>query len=266
MTFEPLQHSDLPEIASMQPPDWNDIIASQKSFIQSEYCFPYKLVEHGSILGIGSYAKFGNSVWLAQIIVHPLARSRGVGYMITKALMQCSDVQKASSVQLIATDLGLPLYQKCGFTKSSSYLFYRGGKIVSSFDKEIVVQDANEKQYDEIIQLDKNISSEDRSELLIGHLKKAKITLEENTLTGFFLPTLKEGLIVAENTNAGFTLMKEKSKSSDVFVVPEQNNEAIKLLEQSGFNKWRQGIRMWKGENLSWQPEKIYSRVSGGFG
>jgi GNAT superfamily N-acetyltransferase len=233
MRLEPLLTSDLDQLVALQPPDWNDIIPSQRSFIESSFCHPFKLVERGSLLGIGTYAKFGTSVWLAQIIVHPLARSRGIGYMITKALLQCKDVVEATSVQLIATDLGLPLYQKCGFRTESSYWFYRGGKITFPATGAVAVNDATIEQQNKILEMDLLQTGEDRSRLLSPYLPFAKITEEQGELTGYYLSGLKEGLIVAKNVTAGFALMAEKSKSSDTFVVPEQNTSAIKLLEDS---------------------------------
>jgi ribosomal protein S18 acetylase RimI-like enzyme len=109
-------------------------------------------------------------------------------------------------------------------------------------------------------------TGEDRSRLLSPYLPLAKITEEQGELTGYYLSGLKEGLIVAKNVTAGFALMAEKSKSSDTFVVPEQNTSAIKLLEDSGFRRWRHGVRMSKGDTLNWSPQNVYSRVSGGFG
>jgi hypothetical protein len=117
------------------------------------------------------------------------------------------------------------------------------------------------------LELDAQISGEDRARLLAPHLETAKITVDQNHLTGYYLPSLGEGLIVAETPEAGAALMSEKYRGGEArAVLPQENEAGISFLSKNGFIQFLTGSRMHLGAEITWQPSKIYNRIGGNLG
>lgn len=86
-------------------------------------------------------------------------------------------------------------------------------------------------------------------------------------INGFYLPDLGEGLIFAENSEAGVELMKVKYAKSDKAVIPSENQVGIDFLKQNGFKQIdTKGKRMILGKDISWKPDCVYSRIGGNYG
>ena len=81
------------------------------------------------------------------------------------------------------------------------------------------------------------------------------------------MPELREGLIVADTSNAGLELMKMKYSRSDQAAIPEENKTGIDYLLKNGFIITNKKVtRMVKGNDINWIPQKIFSRIGGNFG
>ena len=89
---------------------------------------------------------------------------------------------------------------------------------------------------------------------------------DNGTVSGFYLPDLGEGLVIAENDQAGFELMRVRLSRSNKATVPAPNTAGIAFLEQLGFREVRRSTRMVLGAPYSWKPERIYSRIAGNLG
>ncbi|MFC8716561.1 GNAT family N-acetyltransferase [Kitasatospora sp. NPDC057198] len=59
------------------------------------------------------------------VVTDPRHRRRGLGEAVTRALVVALQDRGCSSVELIATDEGLPLYRKLGFDPATHYLTLR---------------------------------------------------------------------------------------------------------------------------------------------
>ncbi|HEX5171113.1 MAG TPA: hypothetical protein VFW11_18180, partial [Cyclobacteriaceae bacterium] len=84
--------------------------------------------------------------------------------------------------------------------------------------------------------------------------------------TGFFMPTLGEGLIVATTKIAGELLLNLKHVTSNIATVPMENKVAVEFLVANGFVEFRKAIRMWYGKKLTWHADKLYGRIGGNLG
>jgi hypothetical protein len=115
--------------------------------------------------------------------------------------------------------------------------------------------------------LDKEISGEEREPLLKRYIESSFLYIENNELKGFYIPTLGEGLLFADTTEAGIELMQMKYATVDTAVIPAGNQAGLAFLEQNGFRESStKGKRMSIGKEIVWQPNKIFSRISGDYG
>ena len=261
----PFTSRDLNAVAELQPDGWPDIFPSIQYYCKSDFCFPLKATLAGKVVGIGTVIIHGYTAWLAHIIVSPNHRNAGIGSAITKALIDFSQRNSCRSLLLIATALGEPVYKKFGFEVETKYLFFDNGMSLSpQVSPEIsVFQKIHEEP---LFELDRMVSGEDRKKLLGEHLNNTLVFVENNLLKGFFMPTLGEGLIIADSQAAGLALMKLRTASTKKFCIPVLNEIALNFLSQHGFTEYRRASRMILGEKVAWDGSKIYSRIGGNLG
>ncbi len=265
MKIDLLHLSDIPQLNSLQPDGWTPIIPYYEFYARTHYCRPLKCVANGQIAGIGSSIEHQGTAWLAHIIVRPDFRRQGIGTAITSALMD--DLLKKRSVRsihLVATPMGEPLYQQLGFRRLSEYVFLKGGNTIG--DLGISLETYHSGYREAGLAIDRDTTSEDRRELLEPHWQHARFTKNGGEITGFYMPGLGEGFIVATTPEAGLALLRRKHTSGAPGVIPEENRHAIACLEANGFAEYRRGVRMAYGQPISWHPERIYGRIGGNLG
>jgi len=159
------------------------------------------------------------------------------------------------------------VYRKAGFRVVSEYFFLHRVKQWNDtlISKSIVPY--RDEYYTAAIELDKKISGEEREPLIKEHLDNCYLYLDNHELTGFYLPDLGEGLILAGCTTTGLELMKIKYSKVDKAVLPSENSAGIDFLKRHGFSEsGTKGKRMILGKEIPWKPDCIFSRIGGNYG
>jgi ribosomal protein S18 acetylase RimI-like enzyme len=87
-----------------------------------------------------------------------------------------------------------------------------------------------------------------------------------NMMEGYYLPTLGDGLIIANNEIAGIELLKLHLSHNKQVVIPIENNAAQKFLQETGFEEIKQIKRMRLGNERKVQFANIYNRIGGNVG
>ena len=266
MRFEIFGESDLLDLPELQPPGWGDLVPRFRFFIQASFCFPIKISIHGKMIGIGASICHADSAWLACIVIHPDHRNQGLGTIITQKLMDGLDQGIYKTIFLDATHLGFPVYQKLGFQTELEYLHFRSEEAYSIPSNDEFLIDYLPEYLNQILELDSEVSGENRRLTILQYVDGAKLFLEANRLEGFFLPQLSDGLIVANTSQAGISLMKFRLQTRNFSIFPESNEEAIRLVEDLHFSHYRSSKRMRWGSARSWKPHMLFNRISGQLG
>ncbi|MBN1791330.1 MAG: GNAT family N-acetyltransferase [Bacteroidales bacterium] len=267
MKFLPITSYDLDEIKHLQPEDWSDIIPDMEFYIRSGFCRTVKACVDNRIAGIGVMIVYDNTAWLAHIIVDASFRNRGIGLGIVSELLQGLRDYPVTTCMLTATELGKPVYVKAGFRTVSEYIFMNREKSGLDYPVAPNIVEYNAQHRAQILQMDRRVSAENRERLLITHLEGSQVYLKNGIVQGYFIPGLKEGPVIAENPEAGMELLKVKFTQAERIVLPSENITGIEFLKQNGYAETPiKGTRMVLGENLTWQPEMIFSRIGGNFG
>ncbi len=264
MKLQPFTSADVPHIFHLQPEGWPSIHPPFEFYTSSNFCAPIKCVDENKIIGIGSSILHEDTGWLAHIIVDKDFRNRGIGTLITQSLMEHLHRCNVKTMLLIATPLGEPVYHKLGFEKETVYMFLRDGKTVSPSVN--FFSPFQEKYIDNILKLDEFISGERRRKLLEPHFANTLVASDDRDITGFFMPTLGEGFIVAMSPEVGKQFLMLKHSKTNSTAIPIDNQPAINFLMENGFVEYRKAVRMWYGEKLSWQPDKLFGRIGGNLG
>jgi GNAT superfamily N-acetyltransferase len=266
MPIEALTSNDLELLHELQPPDWNPLAPVFDFYLRANFCFPVKYTERGAITGIGATVIHQHTAWLAHIIVHNNHRNKGIGGIVTKALIDQANKPGIQTVLLLATPLGEPVYRKHGFIKEMDYLFFKTDQDIS-YNAGYAISSFEERYTRELLQLDKEVSGEDRSRLITPHFKDAQLIVDNNSIQGYYLPTLGDGPVIARHKEAGAALLNLKhAQGIKKAAVPETNQNGIDALISLGLKESLKGTRMYLGKPLPWQPGKVYNRIGGNFG
>lgn len=264
MTLEPLTPADLGSLAAFQPEGWLDIVPIHRYYLGHRFCIPMKIQLDGGVAGIGTGIVYAGTGWLAHIIVHPEHRRRGIGHRIVAGLLELLEKAGCTTISLIATEAGYPVYLRAGFTVQTEYLFLTRGPVWEGPAASDHIETGAEAE--ELLRLDREVTGEDRSGVLRGHLQEARVYRNGGTLSGFYLPALADGPIVAGTSEAGLELMKLRCARAGKASVPSENSEAAAFLTAHRYAETGRYRRMVYGRPFDWNPRNVFNRIGGNFG
>jgi GNAT superfamily N-acetyltransferase len=266
MPIERVVLEDLPEIDRLQPSDWKGVAEHYRYYITHDNCVPLKITVDGSIKALGALIYHQDSAWLAHIIVDPAFRGHGTGSTITQSLIDLVDPDFFSSIFLMSTELGYPIYKKLGFEEDAKQFFYLPDKqpIVSNRHPNITTIQAED--YPRVFELDYLAYGESRTYRLLQNIETSLVFKNAGLVQGFYMPNLLEGPIVSVLPEAGKALMLERMKQQSIAIIPDTNLEAAGILETCNWKVFRSARRMRLGARRAWNPQLIYNRFSGQIG
>lgn len=268
MIIRDMREDELPTIGHFPPEDWNlDIVAKFKALYGKCEFYPFVAEKNGESVGICSALINGNSGWLGHILVLPEFRNQGIGRAMTEFLISFLKERGCESMVLTATEMGEPIYRKCGFESVGTYRVYIGESL-NELPKENYPERGNESVLDEVLQLDLDVTGEDRSHLLKPFCDEIWIRRDTaGTLQGFFIPGYGEGFVVARDEQVGLELLHYKlTVGRPAVMVPVDNSAAVQFLENAGFEQGYECPRMELGANVNWNPGGIFCRTGGDCG
>jgi GNAT superfamily N-acetyltransferase len=266
MIFEPIIENDIHHLRELQPDGWPDVIPIFEYYIDSPFCRPIKVVIENKIVGIGTAILLNNSAWLAHIIVNPDFRKKGIGSSIVHYLLGYLKNIGIETISLIATDSGYPVYKNAGFKEQTEYVFFEREEPLKDYFRSKNVVQYTSTNAEDIFSLDKIVTGEDRRTLLNDKLENSYVYQKNGKLMGFYLPGLGDGLIIADNEEAGIELMRLRYSIINKGVLPIDNIEGIRFLKENGFLETKRAKRMILGKEFSWQPGKVFNRIGGNLG
>lgn len=266
MHIEPFTPTDLTSLADLQPVGWPDIRQAYSFYVNSPFCFPIKVVVDTNIVGIGSSIIHQHTAWLAHIIVDSKHRNKGIGGRITQSLVESLQTKDCQTINLIATDLGAPVYEKIGFETQTHYLFFTHLTSDPSWQMSPHIFPLTPLHKEQIASLDRQVTGEERMILLEPYLRSGYVYQDKKGVEGFYLPALGEGLIIAKTNVAGIELLKMRLLTKDNAAFPVDNLEATRFLYQHNFKEVRVAKRMSLGKKRPWLPTSLFNRIGGNLG
>lgn len=264
MNISVLEDNDLAGIPSLQPPGWPDILPPFKMYLSQPFCYPLKIMDQSRLTGVGAAIIFHSTAWLGHIIVDEKCRGLGWGKLMTEHLVELCLKKSVTTISLIATDLGFPIYQKLQFVPETEYAYWQGTPREQHAFNGIYPASAADLPY--LADLDQRMNAENRKPLLDLHANNIMIYKTDGLIRGAYWPELGEGLIVAEDEEAGIALTSWRGQHQQNASFPINNLAAMNYYEQAGYRFIRQAWRMYWGNPLDWSPTKLYHRIAGNLG
>ena len=266
MNIETIINSDIDQLKQLQPETWTDIRPYFYYYSASAFCQPLKITEHGKIIAVGTNIQHQNSAWLAHIIVHPENRNRGLGGEMASALIADLDSKKISTIYLDATDMGYPVYKRLGFEVETEYIHLEGKHTDQYLSDANNIIPYHSELKDELLLLDRQISAEDRINVIEPHLPFSLVYVRDGKIQGAYFPTLLDGFVLASNSLAGTELMKIRMRNKLTARFPSENQVCTDFLVKNGYKITGTSKRMILGEKRDWNGKGIFHRISGGLG
>jgi ribosomal protein S18 acetylase RimI-like enzyme len=266
MKREQLQSDDIDGLKELQPEKWSDIRTYFYYYVGSGYCRPLKITDQGKIVAVGTTIQHRDSAWLAHIIVHPEHRNRGLGQEIASALVNDLDTGRFTTIYLDATDMGYPVYKKLGFEVEAEYIHLNGKHIDLRLSNPSSIIPYHAKFKDELLDMDRLVSAEDRLKVLDNHLHSSLLYVSEGKVQGAYFPFLLDGYVLAVSEESGTELMKLRMRTKYNARFPAINQACTDFLIKNGYEVTGSSKRMVLGQKRNWDGKGIFHRISGGLG
>jgi GNAT superfamily N-acetyltransferase len=266
MQIRKLKVGEVPLLRDFAPPDWNtDLPGLFGRHFGQPYFHPIAAELDDELVGCAQGLVQGNAGWLGNIIVLPGFRGRGIGTALTEALVQFHRQRHVRSQILIATSMGEPIYLKLGFKIRSQYVFFAREGTPPSATPVPGLRAMTSAQQGQVFALDEAATGESRRPFLQRYLDGAYVHIgRSGNADGYYLPGLRDGLIIGSSDAAGLVLLQHKlNQGATSAVVPEHNRAAVHFLLDQGFVETARAARMTLGPDVDWQPRRVFCRGAG---
>ena len=251
-----------------------------RTVMSSGKIFGHKNAE-GKIVSSAAIISYDtNLASIGMVIVDKEYRGLGLG---KKATNKCIDsVSKDTSIMLISTEDGKPLYENLGFITVDyvhKYLSDRYNQTQMFINREITLEKYRENDFNEIVELDLAAFGDKRRKFLLNRIDQSKQCLvvrnQKGKIIGFGLSILGPinlilGPIVAPDPQTaaliidGLALNHQGNIRIDV---PSSNDELMLFLEKSGFVKVSEPPIMIKNSvNMPFRNKELFAIAAQVFG
>lgn len=127
MQIRPMTRDDVPAaLAVYHSVGWGDRSAELDFYLGRPDTALFVAEAGGEICGCGGATTFGRTGWVQLIAVHPEHSRNGAGRAVTEAAVQWLRDQGVTTVMLLASDMGRPVYERLGFRPVLRYGVIQG--------------------------------------------------------------------------------------------------------------------------------------------
>lgn len=257
---------------------WNQLEADWRRMrdMQPDGCFVAEF--DGTPIGTTNTCIFDSVAWIAMVLVDAEYRSKGIGRALMAHALAFLDGKGVPTIRLDATPMGQPLYEKLGFVEEYRLIRYDGVLALppqlQSDSRLRRVQDDEVFALDQIIELDRQVTSTNRQKLLtrlcLANPGAVRWVEAGETLRGYM--TLRPGANAVHlgpciaDAEAGPLLLAdawERHVGHRVFIdIPTGNVPAVRMADAMGLKPQRPLVRMCRGVRI----KEDFTRIWAAFG
>jgi GNAT superfamily N-acetyltransferase len=264
--IRPAGEAELDQLAGIyERAHFHPTLAAVDRFARGELSGEVFVAERDGVLaGASACVQFGATGWIGAVAVLPEARRVGLGRALTEAAVDWLRERGAGTIQLYATAMGLPVYERLGFVAEGACVTlggsWRPGRPPAG------VRAASAGDLRAALAVDREATGEDRVALLTSLWPGTALVAEPGgQVRGYHLPSpwRPGGAIVAADLSSGLALIEATAGRLDgadlSLSIPEANAPAIRTLEARGCAERSRATRMRLGPPLPWQPRAVFS-------
>ncbi|HYM82809.1 MAG TPA: GNAT family N-acetyltransferase [Candidatus Dormibacteraeota bacterium] len=289
LTIRPMVRDDLDDaVASIRDGGWGDRRSWFEFALDHEACDPLVAFDGDRIVGTGAGTRNGRAGWVGTIFVAPDRRREGIGRAITEVVCERLEAAGCTTLLLVATDLGRPVYERLGFEGDGWYRVLEaegtgeastveGSRSRASgphaFERLAAagVRPFTPGDLEEASDLDTLATGEDRRHLLeafAGVPRNLALRSASGELRGF----VARGPWGGGATVAATAEEAERLLGARLATAPaghqvragllEANQAGIERLHELGWTDARRIVRMRRGAPLDWRPQMIWGQFN----
>ena len=213
--------------------------------------------QDGMLVGMVGATIYSNFAHVGMMGIHEQYQRQGIGYALMQHLLRWLDEKNIFEIQLDASEMGQPMYEKLGFVAFNEVYVLQGQPGRMPFRRSPEAQRLSHHNLDLITVTDTRCFGANRSKLL-------QALLEVHPQQAFLVTDGQggiQGYIIAREKRLGPWVMQDPAKAELLLqtalsfpfhapvsvVVPHENMEAITLLHRHGFETMRINTRMVRG-------------------
>jgi GNAT superfamily N-acetyltransferase len=128
MRIEPLHQDDITFFLKLAAEENWVAEAWELEFLLSSFgqgCYAAR-TDAGETTGVVTSLRHDRSAWIGNLIVSPAQRGKGIGEALFKTALEGLQNSGVDTVWLTASNAGMPLYQKFGFTRIDTIIRWSG--------------------------------------------------------------------------------------------------------------------------------------------
>jgi GNAT superfamily N-acetyltransferase len=222
---------------------------------------------NGALAGVGGATIFPGTPptgWVHGIVVHPNHQRAGHGAALTEAAIEWLHARGATTVLLLATDAGRPVYERLGFAAWERYGSFDWPSAGRADVTPLRLRPMTAADHDAVAALDGEASGENRGAYASAFLAAGRVAEADGAVVGFHLPcSWGGGPTIARDPVAGLALLGESARLQPrerlrPLGVPETNVAAMAFLKDCGLAPTRHVTRMTLGPPVRWRPEMVF--------
>lgn len=226
-------------------------------------------VHFGSVVAVAQGFVFEGKVRVANVIVHPDHRRKGLGTLLVSHLVDHIKSLGHQHLELSASTLGLPIYKKLGFILGHEVMTWEKTLVLPQ--EQAKIKRLSKKSLEEIVKLDIQAFGHKRESLFESLADKTFVDITDGKVTGYLTLIAEEGGIrigpwTHTNKEGAKKLFDqalssiENLKFQNVIVTTNSNNPYVNdIVVGRGFHPAYISYQMTLGNGNPINPEIYYA-------
>lgn len=271
-----------PAVNAILADDWGDRRAWFEFTLGNAACHTIVADIDGDVVGTGVATVNGPVAWIGTIWVSRDHRRRGLGAALTDAVADIAAEAGATTLLLVATDRGRPLYERSGFEVQTWYRTFEAAGIGERADEPHVearpgttIRSFRPDDIGAIVDLDRAATGEDRRlvlDALATPTGTRVLDVGDGALRGFVARApWGGGATVAPDLDDALAIIAARRRAS----TPDrrvrcgillENEAGADALEQAGWTEAWRAPRLIRGAPMTWHPEHLWGQFNHAIG
>ena len=254
--------------------DWGDRRTWFEFATSQPECHPIVAEADGEVVGTAVGTVNGSVGWVGTIWVDPAHRGAGIGRGLTEAVIEGLEGAGCRTLVLVATDQGLPLYERLGFSVQSHYRILEAPGLEAAAEPDPAIRSFEGADLGTLIALDATATGEDRAHAIrrFAAPGTTRVLEADGAVRGFVIRAPWGGGATIATTPADALRILEARRraagpSGRVRVgLLEDNVTGLAALDAAGLAPIWSAPRLVRGEPLTWRPEWIWGQFNHAMG
>lgn len=257
---------------------WFDFATTQAA------CRAFVADVDGRVVGTAVGTENGSVGWIGTIWVDPMSRRAGIGRALTEAVIEALDSDGCRTLVLVATDQGLPMYERMGFEHQARYQILEIGGLPDPASSDGSWTDAPghvtafaATDAPDLIRLDRAATGEDRAHAIerFANPESTKVLRYAGELVAFVIRApWGGGATIASSEPSALRILGARRVAAGpsgrvrvgVVVAPDGDPLRLARLAAIGLQPVWSAPRLVRGDPLVWRPDSIWGQFNHAMG